>query len=141
MQGREAEHQLVEDTLKELAGESSDFEVIQLERLDTQLAIAAIKKFFGISDSSDSTSGQPVIDGDILARQVWVKGTETQVNQIRELVGTLENNTASTNPWGENIRFLKNMGGSTQDVLQQAEQLMHVEQQGSFSHSVYPRSV
>ncbi len=54
--GRKAEHDLVDETLKSLAGESSAFEVIQLQKLDPQLAIAAIKKFFGLSDTKDAAA-------------------------------------------------------------------------------------
>lgn len=127
MQGRPADHKLVEDTLKTLAGESSDFEVIQLKKLDPQLAIAAIKKFFGLTDSSSATadSGAPVIDGDLLARQVWVKGTASQVNQIRELVNKLEENAASSD-LGENIVVVPISGRSAASALQQMEQLWNV---------------
>ncbi|RMF41403.1 MAG: hypothetical protein D6753_09670, partial [Planctomycetota bacterium] len=123
LQARESEHQLVEETLRELAGEASDFEVIQLKKMDVQLAIAAIKKFFGLTDSADTASGAPVIDGDILARQVWVKGTESQVAQIRQFVEQLESNMANTNPLGDNVRLIPLTGKSAQDVLQQAESL------------------
>ncbi|GIW96827.1 MAG: hypothetical protein KatS3mg111_0160 [Pirellulaceae bacterium] len=123
LQAREAEHKLVEDTLRELAGEASDFKVIQLEKLDTQLAIAAIKKFFQLSDTADAASGQPVIDGDILARQVWVKGSESQVEQIRQFITQLEANTASTNPLGDNVRVVPLTGRAAQDALQQAQAL------------------
>ena len=75
LQARPSEHKLVQETLKELEGDSSDFVVIQLKRLDTTLAIAAIKKFFNLPDTPAADSAGPVIDGDVLARQVWVKGS------------------------------------------------------------------
>ncbi len=123
VQARESEHKLVDETLRELAGEASDFEVLQLKKMDTQLAIAAIKKFFGLTDSADASSGAPVIDGDVFARQVWVKGTESQVEQIRQFVEQLENNMTNTNPLGDNVRLIPLTGKSAQDVLQQAESL------------------
>jgi type II secretory pathway component GspD/PulD (secretin) len=123
LQGRKAEHDLVDETLKSLAGESSDFEVIQLQKLDPQLAIAAIKKFFGLSDTKDAAATGPVIDGDLLARQVWVKGSATDVQRIRELVLKLEENAASTDLLGENIRMVPISGRSAAKALQQVQEL------------------
>jgi type II secretory pathway component GspD/PulD (secretin) len=120
---RKDDHKLVKDTLATLAGESSDFEVIQLKRLDTQLAIAAIKKFFGLTDSSDASSGAPVIDGDMLARQVWVKGSETQVAQIRSLLDKLEENASSTDLIGDRVKLIPGSGSGASDTLRQVEAL------------------
>ncbi len=120
---RKDDHKLVKDTLATLAGESSDFEVIQLKRLDTQLAIAAIKKFFGLTDSSDAASGAPVIDGDMLARQVWVKGSETQVLQIKSLLDKLEENARSQDLIGDRVKLMPGSGSGASDTLRQVEAL------------------
>jgi hypothetical protein len=96
LQARPEEHELVRKTLQELSGEISDFEVIQLETLDTLLAIEAIKKFFNLTDDADGEDGGPVIDGSPMARQVWVKGTDTQIAQIRSLLNKLEENTSTS---------------------------------------------
>lgn len=123
LQARKAEHDLVDETLSTLAGESSDFEVIQLQKLDPQLAIAAIKKFFGLSDTKDAAATGPVIDGDLLARQVWVKGSASDVQKIRDLVAKLEANAASTDLLGENIRMIPLSGRSAVRALQQVQEL------------------
>lgn len=120
---RKDDHKLVKDTLATLAGESSDFEVIQLKRLDTQLAIAAIKKFFGLTDSATAASGAPVIDGDMLARQVWVKGSETQVAQIRSLLDKLEDNARSQDFIGDRVKLIPGSGSGATDTLRQVEAL------------------
>lgn len=118
---RSDEHELVKTTLATLAGETSDFQVIQLERLDPQLAIAAINKFFGITDIAEA--GQPVIDGDLLARQVWVKGSAGQVEQIREFVDNLEANAKSNDILGDRIRMIPLTGRSAAEALKQVERL------------------
>ena len=124
LMGRQADHQLVKDTLESLAGEASDFKVINLQNLDTQMAIAAVKKFFGLADKTDPAAGDPVIDGDSFARQVWVKGSATQVRQIEELLEKLESTAKSTrNIWGDHMRMLPTTGSNTAEVLQQAEVL------------------
>lgn len=123
LMGRKADHETVKTTLDSLAGQKSDFQVIQLERLDPQMAIAAVKKFFGLSDKPSADSGEPVIDGDLMARQVWVKGSEEQVQRIRNLIEELEKNAKSTkNIWGANLRMLPSGGGSA-DAIKQAEVL------------------
>ncbi len=123
LMGRKADHETVKTTLDSLAGQKSDFQVIQLERLDPQMAIAAVKKFFGLSDKPSADSGEPVIDGDLMARQVWVKGSEEQVLRIQNLIKELEKNAKATkNIWGDKIRMLP-AGGSSADAVRQAEAL------------------
>lgn len=120
LQARPSEHKMISDMLNDLQGETSAFEVIQLQKLDPQLAIAAIKKFFNLSDTAESTEGSPVIDGDLLARQVWVKGSASQVDQIRKFLENLEQNTRSTNPFGERLMQIPLTGRSADRALQQA---------------------
>lgn len=123
LMARKAEHDLVKSTLENLSGQSSDFQVIQLQRLDPQMAIAAVKKFFGLSDKASTDSGQPVIDGDLMARQVWVKGTEEQVTRIKNLIEELEKNAKVTkNIWGDTVRMIPAGGGSA-DAVKQAEMM------------------
>jgi type II secretory pathway component GspD/PulD (secretin) len=123
LEGRKAEHEMVKRTLESLAGQASDFQVIPLQNLDFQLAVAAIRKFFGLAEKSDPTKGEPVIDGDMIARQIWVKGSKEQVEQIKKLIEDLEKNAKSNkNIWGDKIRMLP-PGGNTADALRQAEQM------------------
>lgn len=119
---RPSEHELVENTLADIAGDASDFIVIQLQKLDTQMAIAAIKKFFGLSDEA-SPDGAPVIDGDLLARQVWVKGSTTQVKQIQEFLENLEKNAASSNLLGDTVISVPLSGRSARRALDQVQEL------------------
>ncbi len=123
LQARSAEHKLVEDTLATLAGEASDFKVIQLQKLDARLAIDAIKKFFGIADKKDADASGPVIDGDQFARQVWVKGSASEVEQIRTFIQELEKNAEATDVWGEKVRVIPLTGRSAANTLQQAQEL------------------
>lgn len=122
LMGRKGDHQLIQDTLDSLAGELSDFKVIPLQNLDTQMAIAAVKKFFGLPDKPDAASGQPVIDGDSVARQLWVKGSATQVQQIEDLIQKLEGTAkAGKSLWGDHLRILPGGGSGTADAMRQAE--------------------
>lgn len=114
LMARPEEHEMVSTTLSELSGEISGFKVIQLQALDTMLAIEAIKKFFNLTDDS-TDGGAPVIDGDITARQVWIKGTETQIKQIEELLATLEKNATKSEL--EGIRLYPGLKPSTLDQV------------------------
>ncbi|MEZ6134064.1 MAG: hypothetical protein R3C53_04040 [Pirellulaceae bacterium] len=118
---RRDDHAMVKETLDKLAGDSFGFEVIQLTRLDTQMAIAAVKKFLGLADDATADSGAPVIDGDLLARQVWVKGSDAQVKQIRELIEKLEENAQNTNVLGEKFRVVQLSGRAASSAIEQAQ--------------------
>lgn len=89
---RGAEHSMIEETIRQLEGQTQQFEVIQLKRTDPQLAVMAINKFFGLT--TDSKAGpnpdNPIVDGDPLTMKLWVRGTEMQLEQIRDLVEKLE---------------------------------------------------
>ncbi|MFN3191899.1 MAG: secretin N-terminal domain-containing protein [Aureliella sp.] len=123
LQARPSEHKMIEGLLGNLLSEGSAFEVIQLKNLDTQLAIAAIKKFFNLTDEADGEDGGPVIDGDILAQQVWIKGSATQVEQIKQFLSNLEQSTRSQNPWGDRISQIPLSGRAAERALEQAQQM------------------
>ena len=123
LQARSAEQKLVAETLAVMADEDDAFQVIQLQKLDARLAIDAIKKFFGIADTKDADASGPVIDGDQFARQVWVKGSATEVEKIRTFIQELEKNAESTDVWGEKVRVIPLTGRSAASTLQQAQDL------------------
>ncbi len=125
LMARPEEHELVSKTLQTLSGEISGFKVIQLETLDTMLAIEAIKKFFNLADESTGETGAPVIDGDITARQVWIKGTETQIKQIEELLATLEENATKTE-----LEGIKLYPGLKPSTLEQVKSLWDIRNGG-----------
>lgn len=124
LQGRKADHEMLKQTLDNLAGEASDFKVISLQSLDTLTAVAAVKKFFNLPDKPDPASPGPVIDGDPTARQIWVKGSASQVQQIEELVSKLEQNAKNNRSiWGDRLRVIPLNGSGAAEALKQAEVL------------------
>ncbi|MCC7334353.1 MAG: hypothetical protein IT422_04630 [Pirellulaceae bacterium] len=131
LQARPSEHKLVQEALGELAGDTSDFVVIQLKRLDPTMAIAAIKKFFALPDTPTAESGGPVIDGDLLARQVWIKGSSSQVSQIQQLLEKLEENANSNDLLGDTIRMIPLTGSSARQTLEQVEKLWKAHNGGA----------
>lgn len=120
--GRKDDHDLVDKTLKTLAGETSSFEVIQLKSIDTTLAIATVNKFFGLSTTGTPAAGAPIIDGDIIGKRLYVKGTPEQVRQIRQQIELLEENSAA-GEFGENILFLQVPNRSKDRLMEQVREL------------------
>jgi len=106
--GRAKEHQIVRDTLNQMESVSYTMEVIPLVKLSATAAKDAIEKFFGTSSgTSDSSSSAPrfggfggfaggsasgagipapVVTADPLLKQLLVRGTTTQISQIRNLL-------------------------------------------------------
>ena len=117
---RPSEHRTIVETLRMLEGDADRTEVIQL-RHDPELIILSINKLFGLDSEEASTTG-PRVDGDPSTMRLWVRGTPTQIAQIRELVEQIEG------PEGElgtgvrqNLRILPFSGSSVQSALKNAE--------------------
>ncbi|MEM8734921.1 MAG: hypothetical protein AAGG44_11895, partial [Planctomycetota bacterium] len=76
----------------ERRSQTQQFEVIELKNLDTQMAMAAVVKFFQIGQKGDNED--VIVDGDILKRQLWVKGTAQQIDEIKTFLTQLESASA-----------------------------------------------
>ncbi|MFY7967906.1 MAG: secretin N-terminal domain-containing protein, partial [Pirellulaceae bacterium] len=118
------DHALIEKTLKELAGDSADFTVIPLKRIDPQAALLMLEKFFGKkSGEGESGSKGPTFYGDTLARTIMVQGTKDQIDQVQALIGKLEESGPAASSFGDSIRTLPLTGRSSERVMEQLEQL------------------
>lgn len=96
VQARPTIHQEIEQLLRMLSGQDNDFEVIDL-KMDTQLAMATIEKFFGLTKSGTPDPSQPIIDGDLTQRRLYVKGNRKQIDQIKALISKIETLSPSNN--------------------------------------------
>ena len=118
---RPADHATIRATLAEMEGEADQFDVIQLQRLDPQVVLLTINKLFGTTE--EGVSDGPRVDGDPTTRQLWVRGTRTQVEQIRDLVSKLEAEGAMPSADRGKVRMLPLTGNSARSALQSAEML------------------
>lgn len=125
---RPTEHRIIEETLKQLEGQDLQFEVIQLKKTDPQLAVAAINKFFNLgsttSTSKDAakTSPQgPIVDGDPVTMQLWVRGTVLQIEQVKDLIEKLDG-AETEQVSGEKIRTIPLSGAAAKSALETIEQ-------------------
>jgi type II secretory pathway component GspD/PulD (secretin) len=80
---RPNDHATIRATLDQLQMEAPNVEVIQLHSLDPEVALVAIKKLFGASGEG---SNAPEVDADPMTRQLLVRGTPSQIEQIKALL-------------------------------------------------------
>ncbi len=116
---RPSEHRTIIETIKQLEGEAPLFEVIQLRRIDPQLAVLTIANFFG--GGEDSTDG-PKLDADPTTMKLYVYATRNQIDQIKDLIDKLEG-PAEGSSIGSNLRFLPMTGDSAKNAVETAERL------------------
>ena len=83
---RPSEHMTIRETLKQLEGEAPRFEIIQLRKLDPQMAVLTINNLFGSSDAKDATPSKFKVDADPNTMQLHVWAPERIIEQVRELV-------------------------------------------------------
>jgi type II secretory pathway component GspD/PulD (secretin) len=125
---RPSEHKIIADTLALLEGQDLQFEVIPLKRTDPQLAVAAINKFFGLTTATgDSKTAAkapaqgPIVDGDPVTMQLWVRGTVLQIEQVKDLLEKLEGPDAEEGS-GATIRTIPLSGPAAKSALETIEQ-------------------
>lgn len=124
LQARPSEHDMISKMLGNVVTDSK-FEIIQLNNLDTLMGIEAVKKFFSLTDDADGEGGGPVLDGDVLARQVWVKGSEAEVAQIRSFLQELDSRAKAQYP--DTIAQIPLTGRAAERALEQAKQLWQLQ--------------
>jgi len=93
-----SDHKIIDEIIETLSGQTSDFEVIELDKMDTQAAILTLEKFFGKSSSKDKDGNAkgPIFYGDTIARRIMVQGTPQEVSQVRELLKKSGSNRPNT---------------------------------------------
>ena len=94
---RPAQHATIRAALTQLQRDGQRVDVIRLSRVDPQTAVLSITKLFGSSEAGKGTA--PQVDADPVSRQLMIRGTETQITQIRELLEKMgENLTPGAGP-------------------------------------------
>lgn len=139
IQARKSEHDLVDRTLKEISGQNEAFEVVQLTKLEPETVILAINKFFGgSSDGKEASKTGPIVDGDPLNRTLWVKGSQAQIDQVKNLVTQLEGNSTATESLNDKIRMLPYTGRAADRALEQVQTLWTATQNKNRIRRVTP---
>lgn len=135
------DHESIDKILAELAGQSSDFEVISLGKLDTQAAILTLEKFFGkqSKDKDPTTSKGPIFYGDSASRRIMVKGTEQEVAQVRTLLDKVQESSPVSNGIMDGMILMPYTGKSADRMLNQIEALMEATKRKSRFKEVWSK--
>ena len=134
------DHKRIDDIIAELAGQISDFEVIQLKQLDTQAAILTLEKFFGKQSKDASTAKGPIFYGDAATRRIMVKGTKQETEQIKTLLSTVEESSPEAESPLDGILLVPLKGKSAERMLDQIELLMQANKSKNRFRKVLPPS-
>ncbi len=123
---RPSQHATIKATLGQMQRDPRKVEVIPLHTLDPQLAETSLKKIF----AGESEATAPKIEADTTSRSLMVRGTETQISVIRDLLSKMGDSPGSTAEAGKrNVRFLPLSGRQARSAMEQIEALwptMHV---------------
>jgi type II secretory pathway component GspD/PulD (secretin) len=118
---RPSQHKTIRATLEQLQREAQRVEVIHLSRVDPQTAVLAITKLFGAGEAGKASA--PQVDADPVTRQLFVRGTEAQVAQIRKLLEQMGETTSTAVASGEKVRVLPLSGPSGRAALERLEEI------------------
>ena len=124
-----SQHGTIRETIKDMDGNQRVMEVIKLRVVDPQLAVLAINKLFG--GGGDPSKGPvnpnaPQVDAEPTARQLLIRGTASQIAQIRSLLEKMGEAAPGQEPGppvGANVRVLPLKGRSTTAVLEDIQKI------------------
>jgi len=122
---RPSQHATIKATIAQLERDPQRIEVVPLQVVDPQIAVLAITKLFGAGGESPDPKA-PKVDADLINRNLLVMGTDSQIKQIKQMLGgmgeTLADGSVARIDRG-NIRLVPLFGGSADDALQQIQRL------------------
>jgi type II secretory pathway component GspD/PulD (secretin) len=124
---RPSEHKTIVATLQQLQRDVRRFEVFQLRVVDPQLAVLAINKMFnGSSDPKlPANPTSPQVDADPMTRQLIVRGSTAQVEQIRELLTKLGESESGEElaTDASRVRMIPLKGRAAQSAIERLEDI------------------
>lgn len=114
---RPSEHATIKATIAELEGEVPQFEVISLQTIDPEMAVAMIANMFDIDPETPDPNG-PKVTADLETMKLFVRATEGELKMIRSMIERLESENSVGA--GGNIRILPFSGDSAIDAVNRA---------------------
>src|SRR4051812_15257303 len=112
-------------TIEQMQKEAKQVDVINLSNVDPQVAVVAINKLFGSNDDKVDPKA-PRVDADLTTRSLLVRGTESQLKQIRELLrklGETEEEGSAAKAKQQHVRLLPLTGAAARSAISQIEQI------------------
>jgi type II secretory pathway component GspD/PulD (secretin) len=122
---RPADHATIKATLDQMQRDARKVEVIQLTNVDPQTAVSSINKLFGGGEGAAADPNKPQVDADPTTKQLLVRASESQLQQIRTLLEKMGETGApdAANAKDGNVRMLPLTGRSARAALERAEEI------------------
>ncbi len=123
---RPSEHATIRATLEQMQRAATQIEVIQLYRVDPQVAVLAINKLFGAADEDGVPDPKaPRVDADLTTGLLLIRATEPQILQIQQLLEKMgeDPDAVAAHTQQGNVRMLSITGSAQQKVLDQLQLL------------------
>jgi type II secretory pathway component GspD/PulD (secretin) len=117
------QHATVKAVLAQMQREAKQVEVMHLQFVDPQAAVTAIERLFGAGGTTPA-AGAPKVEADPLTRQLIVRGSTAQIEQIRGLLVKMGEQAAGGGPRTsarENVRMLPLGNRSVRTALEQLD--------------------
>jgi type II secretory pathway component GspD/PulD (secretin) len=120
---RPAQQATIRATISQMQKDAREIDVIGLSNVDPQVAVLAVNKLFGsLGDEADPAA--PRVDADLTTRSLLVRGTASQVEQIRDLLRKLgESDEAGMAASQQKVRLVPLSGAAARSAIGQIEQI------------------
>lgn len=120
-----ANHATIRATLSQMQEDARAIEVIPLANVDPQLALLSITKLFGIAMGEEADPRAPIVDADLSTRSLLVRGSRSQIDQIKTLLGQMGESADSVYASGDqgNVRLLPLTSAEARTALDQVNQI------------------
>ncbi|MDR3233197.1 MAG: hypothetical protein LBT46_05975 [Planctomycetaceae bacterium] len=134
--GRPASHATVKEAIRQMQLNTPQIDVIPLKRISPLSAVESIKKFFATASPSldtavktqtaaNANASAPIVEADTAAQQIIVRGTLTQIQQIRALLLKLgEDGTVSVSTDTSPVRTIAIPSAATPYILEQLQKVL-----------------
>lgn len=121
---RPSDQATIRATLDQMQQDARQVEVIPLRTVEPQLAVLSINKLFG-AGGEEPDPNAPQVDADPTTRQLLVRATPPQLEQIRELLKKMGEGDANGagGVSGGNVRMLPLTGAAAQSALERIQQI------------------
>ena len=111
-------------TIDQMQKDSRQVAVIGLSNVDPQYAVVSINKLFGSHEDKPDPKA-PRVDADLTTRSLLVRGTASQVTQIRDLLRQMgeTEEVGSGSKSQQHVRLLPLTGAAARSAISQIEQI------------------
>lgn len=122
-EARPDQHRTIKATIEQLQVEGRKIESFQLRSLNPQVAVLAINKLFRATGDAASANA-PTVDADITSRRLIVRGSDSQISEIRDMLRQMGEGDEASSPYGRGkTRVIPLSGTAAMRTIEQVERL------------------